>query len=361
MFDGDLSKIIDGWKRVGERSVLLQFKDAKARDDFLISLLPHSIFEENNYMGLALPLNPLFTFQSFKVLEGSKMAQLMCLAVSEKLQVLNAPVVLIGPHGCGKTHLLQAAVARRRMKDKNNTAVYTTAEQFVNLYIAATQKKQKDSFIKRVETIPLFAIDDLQFFKRKPRSAEAFVSVCQTILRQNGEILLSTSEPLIRLKHDTPALLSLLNEAIICVIEPPSTEEKKDILGLKADILGVELQEEELERIIHHTDSINEAEGLLLHYKFTKNIPKRKSIQTILRRIEEKVSITGARKPAQQILIFLLKEAGYDNAYIIRALNLKSSSSIRYAVKKVKKLLASSSLSQKILEELSKYIEESIK
>jgi len=353
-----LKKVVSGWKRIGERSLLIQFKSPK-----LFSLLPDGLPRERKGVSLALPLNLMFTFEAFKTHQNSKMAQLMCLAASEKLQVLNTPVVLVGPHGCGKTHLLQAAVARRQQREKDCVAVYTTAEQFVNLYIAATKNQQRDVFLQSLIKIQLLALDDLQFFKGKPRSAEAFTSLCQTLIKRRAEILLATSEPLMRLKKSVPSFLPILDNAIVCVTEAPSPEERADIIEQKAHLLDVKLTKEDVKYIVQSTDTINEAEGLLLRYKFTKNIPRKKNVQVILREIEQKISTmpTKGKKTAQQILIFLLKKAGYDNLYILQMLNLKSPSSIRYAVKKVEKLIDSSSLDWNLLKDLSKYVERSIK
>lgn len=363
MFEENIRKAVSGWKRVGERSLLIQFKSTKIRDEFLFSLLPDGLPKEKKSVSLDLPLNPIFTFEAFRTQQDSKMAQLMCLAASEKLQVLNTPVVLVGPHGCGKTHLLQAAVARRRQREEEDVAVYTTAEQFVNLYIAATMNQKRDTFLQSLQKIQLLALDDLQFFCNKPRSSESFVALCQTIIKKGSEILLATSEPLMSLKRSVPSLLPLLDSAIVCVVKTPSIEEKMSILKQKADLLNVKVSEEDMKHIVQSTDTVNEAEGLLLRYKFTKDIPKKKGVRTILKEIEQRISTMTerGRKTAQQILIFLLKKAGYDNLYILKALNLKSPSSIRYAIRKVEKLLDSSSLDWKLLKDLSKYVERSIK
>ena len=363
MSEESLKKVVSGWKRIGERSLLIQFKSTKARDEFLLSLLPDGLPKEKKRLSIALPLNPMFSFEAFRTQRDSKMAQLMCLAASEKLQVLNTPVVLVGPHGCGKTHLLQAAIARRQQREKDDVSVYTTAEQFVNLYIAATKNQQRNTFLQGLLKIQLLALDDLQFFKGKPRSAEAFAELCQALIKRGAETLLATSEPLMRLKESIPSFLPILDNAVVCVIEAPSPEERADIIKQKARLLNVELAKEDVEHIVQSTDTINEAEGLLLRYKFTRNIPKKKNMRTILREIEQRISTVAARgkKTAQQILIFLLKKAGYDNLYILQTLNLRSPSSIRYAVKRVEKLLDSSSLDQSLLEDLSKYIERSIK
>lgn len=363
MSEESLEKVVSGWKRIGERSLLIQFKTPKARDAFLFSLLPDTLPKEKKSLSLALPLNPMFTFEAFRSQQDSKMAQLMCLAASERLQVLNTPVVLVGPHGCGKSHLLQAAVARRQQREKGDIAVYTTAEQFVNLYITATKNQQRDAFLKGLRNIQLLALDDLQFFRGKPRSAEAFSELCQTLIKRGAEVLLATSEPLMRLKESIPSFLPILDNAVVCVIEAPSPEERVDIIEQKAYLLNVKLTKEDVEYIAQNTDTINEAEGLLLRYKFTKNIPRKKNVRAILRKIEQKISTITmkGKKTAQQILIFLLKKAGYDNPYILKMLNLKSPSSIRYAVKKVEKLLDTSSLDWKLLKDLSKYVERSIK
>jgi len=362
VFQGDAEKLIVEWRKIGDSSLYLKFKVPEARDKFLLNLLPSRLIEEQKQNELSLPLKPVYTFDTFKTTEGSKMAQLMCLAISEGLQKLQAPLVLVGPQGCGKTHLLQAAVARRKQKDREARAIYTTAETFTNAFIA--NRTRKDQFFSQLDDIDLLAVDDIHFLQNKPRSSEEFASFCRRIMDRKSDIILSSSAPLKEVRHNASPLSRLLTEAIICTIEPPLPSEKKEIIRLKAELLGLRFSEDSLESLVENSKSICEVEGELIRCSLTGKLHPPNAITLLLRQIREKLSSANIKqglKIAPYILAFLLKKKGYDNAFIMRMLGFKSTSSIGYAVRRVEKLIESTILTSEIIEELSRYVDDYVK
>ncbi|MCX7702548.1 MAG: DnaA/Hda family protein [Planctomycetota bacterium] len=357
----NISRLIAEWRKIAETSLLLKFKTPDAREKFVLQLLSSAFKEEPLRCSLSLPLKPAFTFETFKSTEGSKMAHLMCLAASEGLQEFSTPVTLVGPHGCGKTHLLQAAVARRQKRDSRTLSIYTTAENFVNLFIA--YRKQKEEFLSPILKATLLAIDDIHFLEEKPRSAEEIASLCRSILSNKGTVIFSTSEQLGRLKQKVSALSGLLTESIVCTINLPLPYERKEIIRLKSELLGVNLPANAVEDLSDSAISISEVEGLLLRYNLTGNLPLKRTFHSLLKQIEENLTAAGIRnggKLAPSVMIFLLKKKGFDNTHIMRVMRLKSLSSVNYAVKRVEKLIESTILTSHLVEELLKYVDESI-
>jgi chromosomal replication initiator protein len=81
-------------------------------------------------------------------------------------------VVLFGPTGTGKSHLLQALGQLFQQVDRTQTVVYLTACELVDEYCSALVARTEDEFLD-AEGPSLMLVDDLHFLRDRPRSSTA--------------------------------------------------------------------------------------------------------------------------------------------------------------------------------------------
>jgi len=111
--------------------------------------------------GHAAPRRRFSTLDSFVVGACNRLAHASAQTAAERPGTLT-PLVVYGPHGCGKTHLLEGIwTAARRGACAN--AVYLSAEQFTTLFVAALRGGGLPSFRRKYRGVELLLVDDLQF------------------------------------------------------------------------------------------------------------------------------------------------------------------------------------------------------
>ena len=86
------------------------------------------------------------------------------------------PLVVHGPVGLGKTHLLKGIVNAWN-ENERGSALFMSAESFTNQFLAALQHDSLDAFHGKFEDIELFALDDLQFLADKPATQDEFLQI----------------------------------------------------------------------------------------------------------------------------------------------------------------------------------------
>src|SRR3990170_5881517 len=84
-------------------------------------------------------LDPRFTFDTFVVGSANRLAHGAAMAVASSPGSLYNPLVICGPSGLGKTHLLRA-IASEAVRT-NQRVAYASAEQFTNDYARASRDR----------------------------------------------------------------------------------------------------------------------------------------------------------------------------------------------------------------------------
>jgi len=109
---------------------------------------------------------PAYRFNNFIVGDNNELAYSTAFAVAES-PAKNAfnPLVLFGPTGLGKTHLLQAIGRRAAEKMTARRPIYCTSEQFLNDYVRHIKvRKDSSNYFEKYGDCDLLLLDDFQFF-----------------------------------------------------------------------------------------------------------------------------------------------------------------------------------------------------
>ena len=150
-----------------------------------------------------------------------------------------SPLLLCGPSGVGKTHLLRAIVREYRRHHPRSTAVYLSAEQFTTGFLEALRGSGLPSFRQKCRGAKLLAIDDLQFFPGKRRTIEELLHTFDTMAAEGRQLVLASDRGLNELRALGPELISRLSGGLICEIESPEFATRVGILRRLRDEIGL--------------------------------------------------------------------------------------------------------------------------
>jgi chromosomal replication initiator protein len=210
----------------------------------------------------ALGLNPRYTFETFVVGKGNRLAQAAAQAVADDPAGPYNPLFLYGGVGLGKTHLLHAiahvcAAAGQR-------AVYVSAEDFTNDLIDAIRTHSTAAFRDRYRQADILLVDDVQFIAGKESTQEEFFHTFNALHGQAKQIVLSSDRPAKSFVTLEERLRSRFEWGLTADIQPPDFETRVAILRSMAERAGRSVQQEHLERIARRAqNNIRELEGAL--------------------------------------------------------------------------------------------------
>ena len=154
-----------------------------------------------------------------------------------------SPLLLCGPSGVGKTHLLRAVVREYRRHHPRSTAVYLSAEQFTTGFLEALRGSGLPSFRQKCRGAKLLAIDDLQFFPGKRRTIEELLHTFDTMAAEGRQLVLASDRGLQELRALGPELVSRLSGGLICEIETPEFTTRVGILRRMRDEAGLAIED----------------------------------------------------------------------------------------------------------------------
>src|SRR3990172_4664268 len=207
-------------------------------------------------------LNPRYTFDTYVVGSGNRLAHAACQAVAEKPARAYNPLFLYGGVGLGKTHLLHAIGNACYIRGLN--VLYVSSEEFTNDMITAIRTHTTQAFREKYRSADVLLIDDIQFIAGKESTQEEFFHTFNTLHGQDKQIIVSSDRPPKSLITLEERLRSRFEWGLTADIQPPDLETRLAILRHKAERTGRYIPDEILDTIARRVQSnIRELEGAL--------------------------------------------------------------------------------------------------
>jgi chromosomal replication initiator protein len=201
----------------------------------------------------------------FVVGSCNRVAYAAALSVIEQPGEGANPIVLHGPVGTGKTHLLEGIYAGLRRAHPDWRVLYLTSEDFTNRFVQAMRLSKLTGFRKQFRECDALLVDDLHFLASKKATQTEFLHTFDA-LQADGRQMVLTCDCHPRLADDfTPELTDRLLGGVVWGLTPPDAETRLEILRNKSGQQGEKPPPDEVLRFLagQLRGNVRELEGAL--------------------------------------------------------------------------------------------------
>jgi len=164
-----------------------------------------------------------------------------------------SPLVLHGPSGVGKTHLLEGICSRSREVHPGMNTLFLSAEQFTTNFLDALHgRRGLPGFRRACRSAHLLVIDDLQFFVGKRATLVELQHTVDDLLRQGRQMVFACDRELESLEGLGAELLARLRGGMNARILPPDEEVRRGIVATCAGRRGLVLPADVVDFVAAH-------------------------------------------------------------------------------------------------------------
>ena len=219
--------------------------------------------------GSIIPAKKAYTFENYVVGNSNLFVYNACLAVAENPASMWNPLLIYGPSGLGKTHLMYATTRKISELYPEKKIIYITGEQFVNDMVDHLRKKDSSgtgfsAFREKYRRCDVLLIDDIQFIAGKSAVQEEFFHTFNTLYESQKQIIITCDRPLREIKQLDERLQYRFEMGLTADIQPPDYELRAAIIKNKAEALHLQLSEDSVVYLAEHlTKNIRQIEGAL--------------------------------------------------------------------------------------------------
>ena len=210
-------------------------------------------------------LNPRYTFENFVIGPSNRFAHAAAEAVAESPGKAYNPLLIHGPSGLGKTHLLHA-IGHYLLEYYPLLRIrYVSTEEMTNDFINAISAKSMPAFRATYRDLDVLLLDDIQFLESKIGTQEEFFHTFNTLHNASKQIVMTCDRPPKALEQLEMRLRSRFEWGLITDMQPADLETRIAILRRKAATERLQVPQDVLELIAERiTTNIRELEGALL-------------------------------------------------------------------------------------------------
>ena len=207
-------------------------------------------------------VNNRYTFETFVVGKGNRLAHAAARAVAESPAKAYNPLFLYGGVGLGKTHLLHAI--GHECLDAGMQVRYVSSEEFTNDLVDAIRARNTTVFRERYRSVDVLLIDDIQFIAGKEATQEEFFHTFNTLHGQEKQVVISSDRSPKAFVTLEERLRSRFEWGLTADIHAPDYETRLAILRSRTERSGRKAPDVILGEIAERVQSnIRELEGAL--------------------------------------------------------------------------------------------------
>jgi chromosomal replication initiator protein len=165
-----------------------------------------------------------------------------------------SPLTIVGPPGCGKTHLLEGIWRQARTGGQFRRVIYLTAEQFTNHFLEALRHSGTPNFRRKYRDVELLLIDDVHFLAGKQSTVVEMVHTLDTLVREGRQVVFAADRPPSELRALGPELVARLSGGLVCALEPADAATRLRIVEQLAARQGTHIPPEVQAYMAAHLD-----------------------------------------------------------------------------------------------------------
>ena len=134
------------------------------------------------------------------------------------------PLFVYGKPGVGKTHLLKT------IDDSSESSFYIDSESFLESYISGIKNNDIDNFKKKIRSVDILLIDDIQFFVGKKGVSEELFHTINFFLNNSKSVVLASDQKPQNLIGFPDRLVSRILNGLVTDITKPDKEIFSEVL-----------------------------------------------------------------------------------------------------------------------------------
>ena len=331
-----------------------------------------------------------YTFDNFIVGPSNNLAYAAAKAVSQKQHEKYNPLFIYGDSGLGKTHLLSAIQNEMTKNYPGINIIYISAETFTNEFLHSITANKTELFDEKYRNADALLIDDIQFIAGKEQTEEKFFHIFNELYKLNKAIVLTSDRPAKEIKSISDRLKTRFSSGLAADVRAPEYETRLAIIQRKADLLNFKIPDDVVDFIATKLKSnIRQIEGVVTKmnalYMVSQIKPTIVVAQNVIKDIvsdHQPIPITvdkiiseaakiynvdpdEIRSPkrnspvssARKVAIYVIQEiTGLPYETIGQEFSGRDHSTVVYAIKKVKEMMAKDSNFRSVIEDLIKNI-----
>lgn len=144
-------------------------------------------------------------------------------------------VMISGPQGVGKTHILNALAEEAAARSSDRRVVYMTAEEFMVSYVDGARSGDTRALKARARSCDIIMIDDLQTLAGKKKTDTEFFSTLRSVTSKGGIAVLTADAVSSELHGLSAQMRNELKGAVKIEVSPPDREMRSKIISSRAE------------------------------------------------------------------------------------------------------------------------------
>jgi chromosomal replication initiator protein len=213
----------------------------------------------------------------------NRVAHASALSVVEEPGEGANPLIIHGPVGTGKTHLLEGIYAGLRRKSDQRPC-YVTAEEFTTKFVAASQHGKMAAFRRQFRECSALLLDDLHFLATRKATQAEFLHTFDALVSDGRQVVVTTDcHP--RLADELmPELVDRLLGGAVWGLLPPDPETRLEILRKKSTGVNPAIPDPVLKSLASSLrGNVRELEGAVNSVRHYAKVTGRPVDQTVVR------------------------------------------------------------------------------
>ena len=208
------------------------------------------------------------------------------------------PLFVYGKPGVGKTHLLKT------IDVSSESSFYIDSESFLESYISGIKNNDINNFKKKIRSVDILLIDDIQFFVGKKGVSEELFHTINFFLNNSKSVVLASDQKPQDLNGFPDRLISRILNGLVTDITKPDTEIFSEVLKKSnVEFDGLLFSKNEFEMLLSlDFQSFREINGVINNLVINKQTGVSNN-----KYISELVSLYSSNKVVELTPEFILK------------------------------------------------------